>query len=115
MLIRLGQMQPPSLSQLAQRLDTPLERVQPALETLVRKGYVNDEAPSLTRTGAAAYSRLVEARRKGLEALLRGWPPEQQREMAGTIASLAERFLSDDFDRYLRDSTRRMQATVDTT
>jgi hypothetical protein len=36
---------------------------------------------SLLESGAVAYRRLVDAREKGLEMLLRGWSPEQQLEM----------------------------------
>lgn len=114
MLIRLGSAEPATPSQLAQRLDAPLLRLQPALDALENDGYVtrHDGILSLTRTGAAAYARLVEARRKGLETFLRGWSPEQQTEMAGAVRSLAERFLSDDFGDALLSSQTRLRAAT---
>lgn len=114
MLLRLGQIQPSSSLQLAQRLNTPLPRLQPALDALIAKGFVHNEVPSLTRAGAGAYALLIEARRKGLEALLEGWPPGQQLEMASTLRALAERFLSDDFGKDLEASKSRMRAATRT-
>jgi EmrB/QacA subfamily drug resistance transporter len=107
LLVRIGHAQPNSLSELTQRLGTPLSRLQPALASLVTQGYLRDEGATLTPGGIAAYAQLIEAGRKGLEKLLTGWPVEQQAEMASTIRGLAERLLSDDFgDRLLAAGTR---------
>ncbi len=99
-LIRgVGQSEPVSATQLAQRLATSVTRLQPALDELERRGYIgrDGETLALLDAGAAAYRRLVDAREQGLETLLRGWPAEQQLEMASTVRSLGERMLSDDF------------------
>ncbi|MGH8116812.1 MAG: MFS transporter [Rhodanobacteraceae bacterium] len=99
MLIRLGSGLPLTVERLAERLHAPTVRLQPMLDALADGGFVERRAGAvaLTRRGHAAYARLLDARSRGLERLLRGWPPEQQAEMAGTIHSLAERLLSDDF------------------
>lgn len=105
LLIRLGQMHPLPLSQLATRLGTQPERLQPALEILKSKSLVrNGDSLSLTPTGTAAFSRLLEARQNGLQTLLRGWPAEQQAEMTELIQALAERFLSGSFGSDLEQS-----------
>lgn len=112
MLIQLGCIDPIAVSQLAQRLDTSIQRLQPALDDLQGNGYIAcvDETVCLTTLGDGAYARLVKARSKGLEKLLRGWAPEQQAEMADTVRTLAEKFLSEDFDDLLAASKAAVQA-----
>ncbi|MGH8110621.1 MAG: hypothetical protein ACREPF_02350 [Rhodanobacteraceae bacterium] len=99
MPIRLGSGLPLTMERLAERLHAAMVRLQPMLDALGDGGFVERGAGAvaLTRRGHAVYARLLDARSRGLERLLRGWPPEQQAEMAGTIHSLAERPLSDDF------------------
>jgi EmrB/QacA subfamily drug resistance transporter len=117
MLIRVGHSGPISATQLAQRLSTSVSRLQPTLDELESKGYIgrNGETLSLLETGAGAYRRLVDAREKGLEMLLRGWSPEQQLEMASTVRSLAEQLLSDDLADILLASQTQLRATANAT
>jgi MFS family permease len=117
MLIRVGQSSPTSATKLAEWLATSVTRLQPTLDELESKAYIgkNGETLSLLEPGVVAYRRLVDAREKGLDTLLRGWPPEQQLEMASTVRSLAERMLSDDFADALLDSQTRLRATANTT
>lgn len=114
MLIRLGHAEPIVVSQLAQQLDASIQRLQPALDDLQGNGYMerSGEIVCLTAAGDDAYARLAEARSKGLGKLLRGWPPEQQAEMTSTVRTLAEKFLSEDFDDVLAASRTRMQAAA---
>ena len=90
MLIRVGQSEPISATQLAERLATSVTRLEPTLDELESKGYIGryGETLSLLETGVLAYQRLVDAREKGLETLLHGWSPEQQLEMASTVRLL---------------------------
>jgi DNA-binding MarR family transcriptional regulator len=117
MLIRVGQSEPISATQLAEWLATSVTRLQPTLDELESKSYIgrHGEALSLLESGAVAYRRLVDAREKGLEMLLHGWSPEQQLEMASTVRSLAERLLSDDFADVLLASQTRLRATANAT
>jgi EmrB/QacA subfamily drug resistance transporter len=117
MLIRVGQSEPISATQLAQRLETSVARLQSTLDELESKGYIgrNGETLALLETGVVAYRRLVDAREKGLEMLLQGWSPEQQLEMASTVRSLAERLLSDDFADVLLASQTRLRAAANAT
>lgn len=112
LLIRLGQAQPTTLPKLARRLDAPEARLQPALDRLVGKTWIHRENGNLTltRDGAAIYSRLVDLRTRRLEHLLRGWPADQRAEMVDTLRSLAERLLSDDFGSILADSRSQLRA-----
>ena len=114
MLIRLGHAEPIAISHLAHRLGAPPQRLQPALDELAAKGYMDCENKTvcLTAAGDGAYARLVELRSDGLRKLLRGWPPEQQLEMTDTLRTLAEKFLSCDFDDFASASMTRMQAAA---
>jgi DNA-binding MarR family transcriptional regulator len=112
MLIRIGHAQPIPLAELAARLQAPLERLQAVLARLADRACIDrgDEMVSLTRSGEAVYARLLEQRRKGLDQLLQGWPPDQKAQMAETIRSLADRLLSEDFGRDLGASRRQLRA-----
>jgi EmrB/QacA subfamily drug resistance transporter len=117
MLIRAGQSEPTSVTQLADWLATSVTRLQPALDALESKGYIGrrGETLSLSEAGALAYRRLVDARERGLEVLLRGWSPEQQLEMASTVRTLAEQLLSEDFADVLLASQTQLRATANKT
>jgi EmrB/QacA subfamily drug resistance transporter len=110
MLIRLGHVQP--IPQLASRLRTPFERLQPILDRLTERTCIDrkHDTISLTPSGEAVYARLIALRSEHLERLLRGWPPEQRAEMAHTIHALAERLLSDDFCDFLAVSRMQLRA-----
>jgi DNA-binding MarR family transcriptional regulator len=112
MLIRIGHAQPIPLAELAARLQAPLERLQAVLARLADRACIvrGDDMVSLTRSGEAVYARLLEQRRKGLDQLLQGWPPDQKAQMAETIRSLADRLLSEDFGRDLGASRRQLRA-----
>ncbi|MGH8214601.1 MAG: MFS transporter [Rhodanobacteraceae bacterium] len=112
MLIRIGHAQPIPLAELAARLHTPPGRLQPVLERLAGKACVArvEEMVSLTRSGEEVYARLLEQRRRGLDKLLQGWPPDQKAQMAETIWRLADRLLSDDFGRDFSASRRQLHA-----
>ncbi|HLI18620.1 MAG TPA: MFS transporter [Rhodanobacteraceae bacterium] len=112
LLIRLGGNGPTTPDALARRLHTTASRLEPALETLAAKHYVQRDAGIIrvTQAGQATFARLCDASRQGLEKLLRGWPEEQQHEMATTLRRLAERFLSEDFDETL--ASARLRATA---
>ena len=58
----------------------------------------------------AVHARLLEQRRKGLDKLLQGWPPDQKAQMSETIRRLADGLLSDDSGRDLSGSRRQLQA-----
>ena len=112
MLIRIGHAQPISLADLAARLGTSRERLQPVLERLADEACIgtDHEMVSLTRSGEEVYARLLEQRTKGLDRLLQGWPPDQKAQMADAIRRLAYRLLSEDFGRELSASRRQLQA-----
>jgi hypothetical protein len=85
--------------------------LQPALDFLTSKGFVRaDEELSLTADGNAAHERLSAIGRERLQAYLRGWPPEQQAQMAGVVQTLAERLLSDSFGTHLQASMVQMKS-----
>ena len=116
LLIRLGALQPLSTARLAERLGTQASRLQPALDFLTSNGFVHAaEELSLTAAGNAAHARLSTVGRKRLQAYLRGWPPEQQAEMAGVVQALAERLMSDSFGTHLQASMAQMKSLTAST
>jgi DNA-binding MarR family transcriptional regulator len=105
LLLRIDQDAPATLESLSARLRVPVAALTPALDRLTRAGLVVvDRAHgdgragqlALTPSGRQARDRLVAARREGLADLLKGWPLEQQAELAEMPGRLARSLLGDD-------------------
>lgn len=107
LLYRIGQYDAHDAIQLADELHCPLASIQPALDELTAKGFVQltpdiisgagrPEGIDLTTQGRAALDRLTEARRAGLAELLGDFSPDRHPELAVLIQRLAHELLADD-------------------
>jgi DNA-binding MarR family transcriptional regulator len=74
---------------LAADLGLDLDRLDPPLAELRRRGFVSGDPVELTPRGRATYDRLIEARRVELERLLDGWSPEEHDELQHMLDRLA--------------------------
>jgi MFS family permease len=97
LLARLGERHPPTRLQLidqfhadAQTLDRPLEDLQKSSLIQIE----DDGTITLTAPGRERYERLVAARCAGLDELLRGWQPDQHRELQQVVDKLARDLVS---------------------
>jgi EmrB/QacA subfamily drug resistance transporter len=98
LLARLGERPPLTAPQLEEQLDGDDRQFESELEELGKRGLVyieNDGTITLTTTGRAGYERLVAVRRARLSELLRGWEPEQHRELEELVERLARDLASE--------------------
>ncbi len=93
-----------SVAELACPPQISAERVQERLQRLVDLGLVvvdgdggrpNASRPVLTPAGRNTVSKLIEARKQGLEDLLDGWSPEDHDELAALVKRLGREMLDD--------------------
>jgi EmrB/QacA subfamily drug resistance transporter len=91
LLFRLQEQAPISQVRLAQRFQVPAEKLTPSIATLQEKGLVTLTAPAdgqgegqlqLTSAGQETLTSLTTALHDNLSALLDGWSPEQEAELA---------------------------------
>ncbi len=91
LLFRLQEQAPISEARLAQRFQVPAEELMPSIATLQEKGLVSLTAPAdgqgegqlqLTYAGQETLTNLTTALHDNLSALLDGWSPEQEAELA---------------------------------
>jgi len=91
LLFRLQEQAPISEVRLAQRFQVPAEQLTPSIATLQEKGLVRLSAPAdgqgegqlqLTSAGQETLTSLTTALHDNLSALLDGWSPEQEAELA---------------------------------
>jgi EmrB/QacA subfamily drug resistance transporter len=91
LLFRLQEQAPISQVRLAQRFQVPAEELTPSIATLQEKGLVSLTAPAdgqgegqlqLTSAGQETLTNLTTALHDNLSALLDGWSPEQEAELA---------------------------------
>jgi DNA-binding MarR family transcriptional regulator len=91
LLFRLQEQAPISEARLAQRFQVPAEELKPSIATLQEKGLVSLTAPAdgqgegqlqLTYAGQETLTNLTTALHDNLSALLDGWSPEQEAELA---------------------------------
>ena len=110
LLYRLADHPASTASEVARRLKVEVGLIQPAVDSLVGAGMVEerrrgDDEPEfhLTAAGRTALERLTEARRQGLTELLEGWNPEEHPEVIDMVKGLAHALLADD-DRLVADA-----------
>jgi len=108
MLYRLADRPDCTLDGVAKRLKVPVDRIEPAVDTLVSAGFVARDGAAgcdlkLTPAGDDAVDQLTAARRAGLTELLEGWDPESHPEVQEMVRNLARALLADD-DRLLADA-----------
>jgi len=100
LLFRIDEHAPVALEGLGDRLHIPLAGLRPALAQLTQAGFIaGDSTLALTDAGRPARDRLISARQEGLTALLVGWAPEQQRDLADLLGRLATSLLTDTSDK----------------
>lgn len=92
-----------SLQTLADRIDVPVEPLEPAAEELGTAGMVvTDGAITphfelvLTDAGEQAVASLTLARREGLRELVEGWSPDRHPELMDLVSRLATNLMADD-------------------
>ncbi len=118
LLYRLADHPASTASEVAQRLKVEVDLIQPAVDSLVAAGMVEerrrgDDEPEfhLTAAGRTALDRLTEARRHGLTELLEGWNPEEHPEVIAMVKDLAHSLLADD-ERLVADAMPHVPAGV---
>ena len=90
---------------LAKRLQVPIEKLTPSIETLKQNGLISvtsqtdgqlAEQLQLTDTGQQILDKLSAAYHDSLAELLDGWSPEQEEELAVLLRRVATMLLSED-------------------
>ena len=104
LLFRLQEQAPISQQSLAQRFQVPAEKLTPSIATLREKGLVTLTSPAdgqgegqlqLTPDGQERLTSLTTALHDTLAALLDGWSPEQEAELATLLHQVTGDLLSE--------------------
>ena len=104
LLFRLQEQAPISQQSLAQRFQVPAEQLTPSIATLQEKGLVTLTAAvdvlgegqlQLTSAGQETLTSLTTALHDNLSALLDGWSPEQEAELATLLHKVTGTLLSE--------------------
>jgi EmrB/QacA subfamily drug resistance transporter len=118
LLYRLADHPACTASEVAKRLKVDTDLVQPAVDTLVAAGMVEQRQRDgsepefhLTAAGRVAIEKLTEARRARLTETLEGWNPEEHPEVIEMVRRLAHQLLADD-DRLVADALPRATAAA---
>jgi DNA-binding MarR family transcriptional regulator len=90
LLLRLAEEEAASPAELASRFKLDPAVVDAMLAEIRKEGFVETDAPRLTETGRAAASRLADARRDSVTAIVEDWKPEEQPEVKSLIEVFAE-------------------------
>jgi EmrB/QacA subfamily drug resistance transporter len=88
LLLRLEDLQPASLDELAARLRLPADELEPLLGHLRDEALVDEDSPRLTGSGELAAAAMTEARCDEIRELVAEWQPPQHPE----VMQLIERF-----------------------
>ncbi|HZU66770.1 MAG TPA: MFS transporter [Ktedonobacteraceae bacterium] len=115
LLFRIQEQAPVSESNLAERVQVPIDKLSPAIEQLEHKGLVAETARAdgqaggqlqLTSSGQQAFDKLHKAYHDSLAELLEGWSPEQEEELAMLLHRVATKLLSADSGKELVGASR---------
>jgi EmrB/QacA subfamily drug resistance transporter len=96
-LARVGEAEPTDARAIADAHAVDAERVAARIAELRELGYIEgpDDAIALTAAGRDAVERLVAARRERLAALLDGWSPEREADLAALLSRMARDVVAD--------------------
>ncbi|HEU5279062.1 MAG TPA: MFS transporter [Gaiellaceae bacterium] len=97
LLARLDEHAPASLEQLAEATSVDPENLHVRLQRLEQRGLLelSGGAYDLTPEGRRTFDKLVAVRRATLEELVRGWSPEDHRQLSGVLDRLARSLASE--------------------
>jgi EmrB/QacA subfamily drug resistance transporter len=98
LLARLGEREPMTAQSLSNELQIPLDQLEAPLDALCERAIVekgSSGALALTALGEQMRERVLNARRQGLDELLKRWEPEKHPDVVALLNRLVETLVRD--------------------